>query len=40
VFPKDVVLAKEVWQRIQKIAISKQLPTHFKAKCEKGVETP
>jgi len=34
------VLTKKVWERIQKIAILKQLPTHFKAKREKGVGTP
>ena len=31
---------KKVWKSIQKIAIWKQLPTHFKTKCEKGVGTP
>jgi len=36
----DVVLTKKVWERIQKIAILKQLQTHFKAKREKGVGTP
>jgi len=36
---RDVVLTKKVWERIQKIAILKQLPNHFKAKCEKGVGT-
>jgi len=36
----DVVLTKKVWQRIQKISLLKQLPTHFKAKREKGVGTP
>jgi len=29
-----------VWERIQKIAISKHLKTHFKAKREKGLGTP
>jgi len=29
-----------VWERIQKIAILKQLQTHFEAKREKGVGTP
>jgi len=29
-----------VWKRIQKIAISKQFTTHFKAKREKDVGTP
>jgi len=28
-----------MWERIQKIAILKQLPTHFTAKREKGVGT-
>jgi len=35
-----VVLTKKVWERIQKSAILKHLPTHFKAKREKGVGTP
>jgi len=30
---------KNVWQHIQKIAILKQLQTHFKTKREKGVGT-
>jgi len=29
-----------MWERIQKIAILKQLPTHFKAKREKAAVTP
>jgi len=29
-----------VWERIQKIAILKQLQTHFKGKCKKDVRTP
>jgi len=33
---RDVVLTK-VWERIQKIAILKQLQNHFKTKREKGV---
>ena len=37
---RDVVLAKKVWERIQKIDNLKQLQTHFKAKREKGVGTP
>jgi len=37
---RDVVLPKKLWERIQKIAILKQLQTHFKAKREKGVGTP
>jgi len=37
---KDVVLTKKAWERIQKVAILKQLPTHFKAKREKGVGAP
>jgi len=36
---RDVVLTNKVWAHIQKIAILKQLPTHFKAKREKGVGT-
>jgi len=31
---------KKVWERIQKFAILKQVPAHFKAKHEKGVATP
>jgi len=31
---------KKVWERTKKIAILKQLQTHFKAKCEKGMGTP
>jgi len=34
-----VVLTKKVWERIQKIATLKQLPTRFKAKREKSVGT-
>jgi len=34
------VLSKKVWERIQKIAIVKQLQSHFKAKRGKGLETP
>jgi len=34
------VLTKKVWERIQKIAVSKQLQSHFKAKREKGVGIP
>jgi len=30
---------KKVWERTQK-NILKQLQTHFKAKCEKGMGTP
>jgi len=30
---------KKVWERIQKIAILKQLQTHFNTKREKGVGT-
>jgi len=37
--PSDVVLTKKVWGRFQKIAILKQLPTHFKAKGEKDLNT-
>jgi len=37
---RDTVLTKKVWERTQKIAILKQLPTHFKAKREKGVGKP
>ena len=37
---RDVVLTIKVWERVQKIAILKQLRTHFKAKREKGVGTP
>jgi len=29
-----------MWERIQKIAILKKRQTNFKAKSEKGVETP
>jgi len=36
---RHVVLTKTMWERIQKIAILKQLPTHFTAKREKGVGT-
>jgi len=35
----DVLLTKEVWERIQKLAILKQLQSYFKAKREKGVRT-
>jgi len=35
-----VMLTKKLWERIQKIAILKELQTHFKAKREKGVGTP
>jgi len=31
---------KKVWERIQKIAVLKQLPTHFEARREKGVGMP
>jgi len=34
------VLTNKVWERIQKIAILKQLPTHFKANRAKCVGTP
>jgi len=34
---RDVVLTKEVWERIQKIYILKKLKTNFKAKREKSV---
>jgi len=34
------MVTKKVWESIQKIAILKQLQTHFKAKREKGVGTP
>jgi len=37
---RDVVLAKTVWERIQKIAILKQLQRHLKAKRDKDVGTP
>jgi len=37
---RDVVLTKKVWERTLKIAILKQLQTHFKAKREKGVGAP
>jgi len=37
---RDVALIKKVWERIQEIPILKQIPTHFKAKREKGVGTP
>jgi len=37
---REVVLTKEVWERTQKLAIFMQIPTHFKAKHEKGVGTP
>jgi len=37
--PWDAVLAKKVWERTKKLAISKQLQTHFKAKLEKGLGT-
>jgi len=34
------VLAKEVWESTQKLAILKHFRTHFEAKHEKGVGTP
>jgi len=34
------VLTKKVWERTQKLAISKQLQIHFKAKLETGVGAP
>jgi len=37
---RDVVLTKKVCERTQKIAILKQLQTHFKAKREKDVGSP
>ena len=37
---RDVVLTQNLWERIQRTAISKQLQRHFKAKREKGVGTP
>jgi len=41
---RDVVLAKTLWERTQKMAILKQLHTHFKVKREKrcgnAVPTP
>jgi len=36
---RDAVPTKKLQERIQKIAILKQLQTHFKAKPEQGVET-
>jgi len=41
-FTRDVVPAKMVWEveRTQKIAILKQLRTHFKVKHGKGAGTP
>ena len=40
VWSRDTVLTRKVWEGIQKIAILKQLPSHFKAIREKGVGTP
>jgi len=37
---RDAVLTKKVWERTQKLAILKQLQTHFKANLEKGVGRP
>jgi len=37
---RDVVLTNKLWERTRKIAILKQLRTHFEAKCEKCVDTP
>jgi len=37
---RDVVPTKKVWECTQKLAISNQLQTHFKAKREKCVGTP
>jgi len=37
---RNVMLTKNVKERIQKIAILTQLPAYFKAKHEKGVGTP
>jgi len=37
---RDVMLTKKVWERIQRIAVLKQLQTYFKTKREKGVRTP
>jgi len=34
---RDVVPINKVWERIQKIAILKQLPINYKAKRKKGV---
>jgi len=34
------VQTKKVWERTQKLTISKELQTHFEAKHEKGVGTP
>jgi len=39
-YSRVAVLTTKVWERIQKVAISKQLSTLFKAKREKSVETP
>jgi len=37
---RDVVLTRKVWERTHKLAIVKQLQTHFKEKHEKNVGTP
>jgi len=37
---RDVVIPKTVRERSQKLAILKQLQTHFRAKHEKGMGTP
>jgi len=37
---QDAVLTKKVLDASKKRAILKQIPTHFKAKREKGVGTP
>jgi len=36
---RDAVPTKKVWEHTQKIAISNQLQTHFKAKHEKSMGT-
>jgi len=37
---RDVVITKKMRERTKKMAILKQLHTHFKAKRQKGVGTP
>jgi len=37
---RDAVLTKRCGKASEEIAILKQFPTHFEAKCEKGVGTP
>ena len=34
--PRDVVLIKKVWERIQKIAVLKHVQSYFKANVKKG----